>query len=146
MEKKSLQARIFGFGAIFVSLVAIMTGISFYFIISHAIEGQIGERALSIAVTTAERPDIVAGFGSEDPSDILQPIAMSIQSRTGAEYVVIGDKEGIRYAHPVVERIGKKMVGDDNEQALLYGKSYISEATGTLGTALRGKAPVVDEN
>lgn len=146
MEKKSLQARIFGFGAIFVSLVAIMTGISFYFIISHAIEGQIGERALSIAVTTAERPDIVAGFGSEDPSDVLQPIAMSIQSRTGAEYVVIGDKEGIRYAHPVVERIGKKMVGDDNEQALLYGKSYISEATGTLGTALRGKAPVVDEN
>lgn len=146
MEKKSLQARIFGFGAIFVSLVAIMTGISFYFIISHAIEGQIGERALSIAVTTAERPDIIAGFGSEDPSDVLQPIAMSIQSRTGAEYVVIGDKEGIRYAHPVVERIGKKMVGDDNEQALLYGKSYISEATGTLGTALRGKAPVVDEN
>lgn len=146
MEKKSLQARIFGFGAIFVSLVAIMTGISFYFIISHAIEGQIGERALSIAVTTAERPDIIAGFGSENPSDVLQPIAMSIQSRTGAEYVVIGDKEGIRYAHPVVERIGKKMVGDDNEQALLYGKSYISEATGTLGTALRGKAPVVDEN
>ncbi|MFJ7973140.1 ATP-binding protein [Psychrobacillus sp. NPDC096389] len=146
MEKKSLQARIFGFGAIFVSLVAIMTGISFYFIISHAIEGQIGERALSIAVTTAERPDIIAGFGSENPSDVLQSIAMSIQSRTGAEYVVIGDKEGIRYAHPVVERIGKKMVGDDNEQALLYGKSYISEATGTLGTALRGKAPVVDEN
>lgn len=146
MEKKSLQARIFGFGAIFVSLVAIMTGISFYFIISHAIEGQIGERALSIAVTTAERPDIIAGFGFENPSDVLQPIAMSIQSRTGAEYVVIGDKEGIRYAHPVVERIGKKMVGDDNEQALLYGKSYISEATGTLGTALRGKAPVVDEN
>src|SRR5699024_11027569 len=109
-------------------------------------EGQIGERALSIAVTTAERPDIIAGFGSENPSDVLQSIAMSIQSRTGAEYVVIGDKEGIRYEHPVVERIGKKMVGDDNEQALLYGKSYISEATGTLGTALRGKAPVVDEN
>ncbi|MFJ8064992.1 ATP-binding protein [Psychrobacillus sp. NPDC096426] len=146
MEKRSLQARIFGFGAVFVSLVAIMTGISFYFIISHAIEGQIGERALSIAVTTAERPDIVAGFGSENPSDVLQPIAMSIQSSTGAEYVVIGDKEGIRYAHPVVERIGKKMVGDDNEQALLYGKSYISEATGTLGTALRGKAPVMDAN
>lgn len=146
MEKKSLQARIFSFGAVFVSLVAIMTGISFYFIISHAIEGQIGERALSIAVTTAERPDIVAGFRSDNPSDVLQPIALSIQSSTGAEYVVIGDKEGIRYAHPVVERIGKKMVGDDNEQALLHGRSYISEATGTLGTALRGKAPVIDGN
>ena len=38
------------------------------------------------------------------------------------------------------------MFGNDNEQALLYGKSYISEATGTLGTAIRGKAPVMDEN
>ena len=70
-----------------MSFIAIMTGISFYFIISHAIERQIGERALSIAVTTAERPDIVAGFQSENPTVVLQPIAMSIQSRTGAEYV-----------------------------------------------------------
>ncbi|TQR18891.1 ATP-binding protein [Psychrobacillus soli] len=145
-ERASLQSRIFSFGAAFVSLVAIIIGISFYFIISDAIEQQIGERALSIAVTTAERPDIIAGFQSENPPEMLQPIATSIQTMTGAEYVVIGNKDGIRYAHPIVERIGKKMVGDDNEQALLYGHSYISEATGTLGTALRGKAPVVDEN
>lgn len=146
MKKKTLQARIFRFGAVFVSLLAIVIGISFYFIISHAIERQIGERALSIAMTTAERPDIIAGFHAQDPTEVLQPIATSIRESTGAEYVVIGNKEGIRYTHPIVERIGKKMVGDDNEQALIYGKSYISEATGTLGTAIRGKAPVMDGN
>lgn len=146
MKKSSLQARIFRFGALFVTLVAIVIGISFYFIISNAIERQIGERALSIAITTAERPDIVAGFQVENPTEVLQPIASAIEESTGAEYVVIGNKDGIRYAHPVVERIGQKMVGDDNEQALQFGKSYISEATGTLGTALRGKAPVMDEN
>ena len=145
-NKVSLQTRIFSFGALFVSLVAIIIGISFYFIISNAIEQQIGERALSIAKTTAERPDIIAGFEAENPSEILQPIAITIQKTVGAEYVVIGDENGIRYAHPVVERIGQKMVGDDNEQALIYGKSYISEATGTLGSALRGKAPVINEN
>ena len=85
MEKRSLQSRIFVFGAVFVSLVAIMTGISFYFIVSHAIEEQIGERALSIAVTTAERPDIVAGFQSENPTVVLQPIAIvhSVKNRSG---------------------------------------------------------------
>src|SRR4051812_39270419 len=114
MKKSSLQARIFRFGALFVSLVAIVIGISFYFIISHAIERQIGERALSIAITTAERPDIIAGFQAGNPTEVLQPIASAIRERTGAEYVVIGNKDGIRYAHPVVERIGKKMVGDDN--------------------------------
>ena len=143
--KRSLQQRIFGFGAIFVSLVAIIIGVSLYFTMSHAIEHEIGERALSIAKTTAERPDILDGFQSENPSELLQPIALEIQVLTGAEYIVIGDKEGYRYAHPVEDRIGEKMVGDDNEQALVYGKSYISEATGTLGSALRGKAPVMDE-
>lgn len=145
-KNSSLQARIFRYGAVFVSLVAIIIGISFYFIVSHAIERQIGERALSIAKTTSERPDIIAGFQAEHPSDALQPIATSIRESTGAEYIVIGDKNGIRFAHPVADRIGQKMVGDDNEQALIYGKSYISEATGTLGTALRGKAPVFNEN
>lgn len=145
-ERASLQSRIFSFGAAFVSLVAIIIGVSFYFIISDAIEQQIGERALNIAKTTAERPDIIKGFHAVDPSEALQPIATSIEKSTGAEYVVIGNKDGIRYAHPVKERIGQKMVGDDNEQALIYGHSYISEATGTLGTALRGKAAVFDEN
>ncbi|MEK3976759.1 sensor histidine kinase [Psychrobacillus sp. FSL K6-1267] len=144
-QKRSLQKRIFGFGAIFVSLVAIIIGVSLYFTMSHAIEDEIGERALSIAKTTAERPDILAGFQSENPTELLQPIALEIQGLTGAEYIVIGDEEGYRYAHPVEDRIGEKMVGDDNEQALVYGKSYVSEATGTLGSALRGKAPVLDE-
>lgn len=35
-----------------------------------------------------------------------------------ATYVVIGDKEGIRYTHPLADRIGKSMVGDDNDRAL----------------------------
>lgn len=145
-ERASLQSRIFSFGAAFVSLVAIIIGVSFYFIVSDAIERQIGERALNIAKTTANRPDIIKGFDAVDPPEALQPIATSIEESTGAEYVVIGNKDGIRYAHPVKERIGQKMVGDDNEQALKYGHSYISEATGTLGTAVRGKAAVFDDN
>ncbi|WP_313893398.1 sensor histidine kinase [Psychrobacillus sp.] len=145
-KRASLQSRIFSFGAAVVSLVAITIGVSFYFIMTDAIEQQIGERALSIAKTTAERPDIIKGFQADNPTEQLQPIATSIRESTGAAYVVIGNKDGIRYAHPVVERIGQKMVGDDNELALIHGQSYVSEATGTLGSALRGKAPVFDES
>ena len=112
---------------------------------SQSIEQQIGNRALNIAMTTANRPDVVAGFETENPSDVLQPIAEAVRELSGAQYVVIGNVEGIRYAHPVVERIGEKMVGDDNERALINGESYISEATGTLGPALRGKTPIKNE-
>ncbi|KHF26949.1 Sensor histidine kinase DcuS [Anoxybacillus sp. BCO1] len=37
------------------------------------------------------------------------------------------------------------MVGGDNE-AVLQGKSIISEAVGSLGPAIRGKAPIFDDN
>ena len=37
------------------------------------------------------------------------------------------------------------MVGGDNERALINGESYISEATGTLGPALRGKTPIKND-
>lgn len=112
---------------------------------SQGIEQQIGERALSIAMTTADRPDVRTAYEQANPTETLQPIAEAVRLKTGAEYVVIGNSEGIRHAHPVPERIGQKMVGDDNERALLYGESYISEATGSLGPSLRGKAPVFNE-
>ncbi len=145
LKPLTLQTRIFIYGAVFVSLVAIIIGVSFYFTMTQGIEQQIGNRALNIAETTASRPDVQAGFNSENPTKILQPIAESVRKTTGAEYVVIGNMSGIRYAHPVPERIGQKMVGDDNERALHGGEAYVSEATGTLGAALRGKAPIRNE-
>ncbi|AYC30819.1 sensor histidine kinase [Paenisporosarcina cavernae] len=113
---------------------------------SQSIEQQIGNRALNLAVTTASRPDVRSAFDTLNPSEQLQPIAEEVRKLSGAEYVVIGNTDGIRYAHPVPKRIGQKMVGDDNDRALLKGESYISEATGTLGPALRGKAPIKDSD
>lgn len=141
----SLQQRIFLYGSLFISTVMVIAGLLFYITISDAIEEQVGKRALNIAVTSSERPDIQAGFSSPDPAAAIQPIAEEIRRQTGAEYVVIGNLEGVRYSHPIPGRIGKKMVGDDNEKALVKGMSYVSEATGSLGPALRGKAPIFDE-
>ncbi|GEN26402.1 sensor histidine kinase [Halovibrio variabilis] len=110
-------------------------------IISH----QMGERALAVAKTVALMPQVINAFGMDDPSAIIQPLAERIRHETGARYVVVGNAQSIRYSHPVPERIGQRMVGGDNDQALIHGQFYVSEATGTLGTAMRGKAPIWDE-
>ena len=138
MKNRSLQFKIFVYGALFVTAISLLIGASFYYTMSQSIEQQIGNRALNIAMTTANRPDVVAGFENENPAAVLQPIAKTIRKLTGAQYVVIGPVEGIRYAHPVAERIGQKMVGDDNERALIYGESYISE-NGDTWTCLTRK-------
>jgi sensor histidine kinase regulating citrate/malate metabolism len=72
----------------------------------------------------------------------VQEIAEEIRRKTGAEFVVVGDHEGRRLAHPDPEKIGRFMVGGDNRPALEEGRSYVSKAVGTLGPSIRGKTPV----
>ena len=40
---------------------------------------------------------------------------------TEADFIVVGNKEGIRYAHPRKDKIGEAMVGGDNKGVLLEG-------------------------
>ncbi|MGR7921675.1 ATP-binding protein [Zobellella denitrificans] len=103
---------------------------------------QIGLRAMSVAQTVAQIPAIIDAFDSPDPAAVIQPLAEQIRIETGARYVVVGNRAGIRYSHPLPERLGLPMVGGDNERALIGGEAYISEAEGSLGEAIRGKAPV----
>ncbi|WP_456279479.1 ATP-binding protein [Bacillus sp. AK128] len=140
-----LQQRIMIF-IVFLTLVIVMqTSLLFYQTLSNTIEKQLGKRALHIAKTVAETPEVILAFDSERPWEIIQPIAERIRLETGAEYIVVGNQDGIRYSHPLPERLGGKMVGGDNERALVEGESYTSIATGTLGPALRGKVPIYDE-
>jgi two-component system CitB family sensor kinase len=98
-----------------------------------------------VAKITANDPELRAAFRAPDPSRLIQPIAENVRRQTGAEFVVVGNRDGIRYAHPLADRIGKEMVGGDNELGLVHGQSYVSKAIGSLGPSLRGKAPVKDE-
>ncbi|MWJ27984.1 PAS domain-containing protein [Halomonas sp. ZH2S] len=111
---------------------------------AEIISDQMGERALAVAKSVASIPTLIDAFSDENPAATIQPIAERIRLRTGARYVVVGNTQGVRYSHPLPERIGLPMVGGDNQRALLHGESYVSEATGSLGKAIRGKTPVFD--
>lgn len=128
-----------------LSLVIVSLGGIFYYITTSVFEDQIGNRALKVAETIALMPEIRQAFQKPNPSDTIQPIVESIREKIDAEYIVVGNREGIRYSHPVTERIGKEMVGGDNGP-VLEGQSIISKAIGSLGPSLRGKAPIFDEN
>ncbi|MFD0698811.1 ATP-binding protein [Paenibacillus sp. GCM10027628] len=125
--------------------VIVSLGSIFFYIMTTALEDQIGTRALKVAETVADIPEIRQAFQTSDPSAIIQPIAESIREKTDAEYIVVGNREGIRYSHPLPDRIGKEMVGGDNGP-VLEGHSIISKAVGSLGPSLRGKAPVFGES
>ncbi|GGJ71139.1 two-component system CitB family sensor kinase [Anoxybacillus voinovskiensis] len=128
-----------------IIVVIVFLSLLFQHMLASTLKEQIGLRALNVAESVATVPLVRDAFQQQEPHKQIQPFAEMIRQKTGAEYVVVGNKEGIRYSHPVEERIGKKMVGGDNE-AVLQGKSIISEAVGSLGPAIRGKAPIFDDN
>lgn len=109
---------------------------------ANIIADQMGQRALAVAKSVAAIPEVIAAFDTDDPAAIIQPITDRLAHESGASYVVVGNIDGIRYSHPLPERVGLPMVGGDNDRALIHGESYISEATGSLGDAMRGKTPL----
>lgn len=124
-------------------VIFILGGI-FQFIGNSTIKNENGQRALRVAQTVASIPTIKDAFDEQEPSTIIQPIAEEIRIKTDAEFIVVGNREGVRYSHPLPERIGQEMVGGDNGP-VLEGKSIVSEAVGSLGPSLRGKAPIFDD-
>ena len=141
-----MNFRFFKYNFFLAVIVMLFAVASSYFVMANVVEHEIGERALSVAKMTAKHPEVIERMKEGRTTKELQQLALEIQQQAGAEYVVIGDEYSIRYAHPVPSRIGEKMVGDDNAKALIEGRSYISIAEGTLGEAVRGKSPILDEN
>lgn len=128
-----------------ISILIISIGgifeITFKNILETHLKDEIGSKALSVAQTIANMPEIQEAFQADKPQSVLQPIAEGIRKQVGAEFIVIGNRNEIRYTHPNPDRIGQKMVGGDNVR-VFKGESVISASTGTLGPSLRGKAPI----
>lgn len=77
-------------------------------ILEKIIDQHFGEQALVVAKLVAEDERIIEGFQAEYPPDVIQPIAETIRKLSGASYVVVGNRDGIRYSHHNPEEIGKE--------------------------------------
>ncbi len=137
-----LRTRLLLVLASIVLIQAVISGSFTLHYIKLVLEERIGEQALQLSRVVSELPQIRQGLVDQD-SQVVQHFAELIREQTTARFIVVGDRDGIRYSHPLPERIGKKRVGGDNQRAL-KGESYVSRAVGSLGPSLRGKSPVLD--
>src|SRR5699024_7163498 len=114
-------------------------------ITSQNIQEEVGKKALAVSETISSSPSIIQAFNEEDPSKNIQAFTEKVQDQIDAEFIVVGDQNEIRLAHPLEDRLGKRMVGDDNERALKKGESYVSRKEGSIGLSIRGKTPIVKD-
>lgn len=106
----------------------------------HELDAQFEERALVIAESVASMDEVQAALVAGDPGHGIQATAESVRRSTGASYVVVTDRRGIRYSHPNPSLIGQPV--DENPAPVLAGRTWVGVQQGTLGVAARGKAPI----
>lgn len=98
-------------------------------------------RALGIATTTAQMPEILKDLQDHDPAHQIQTIAQRIRAESGADYVVVADINSIRYSHPNPALIGKPL---EEGIEVLDGKTRVGTNPGSLGVSANAKAPIFD--
>jgi two-component system CitB family sensor kinase len=129
--------------AIAAGVAVLATGL-FLAPLGHQLDDQAMRRALAIAATTAENPQVVKDLLTTRPTvdGPVQREAERIRKATGAEYVVVMDRHGIRWSHSNPRRVGGHVSTDPG--AALAGRKVMGIDTGTLGRSARGKVPLYD--
>ncbi|MEZ3182866.1 sensor histidine kinase [Streptomyces pimonensis] len=131
--------------AIAAGVAVLATGL-FLAPLGDQLDDQAMRRALAIAQTTAQQPQLARGLRGTTPSPDgpVQREAERIRKATGAEYVVVLDRRGVRWSHTDPERIGGLVSTDPGEA--LAGHDVMEIDEGTLGRSARGKVPLRDDD
>ncbi|MFF0590231.1 MULTISPECIES: ATP-binding protein [unclassified Streptomyces] len=129
--------------AIAAGVAVLATGL-FLAPLGDQLDDQAMRRALAIAQTTAQQPQVVRDLRTTRPTPDgpVQRAAERVREATKAEYVVVMDREGVRWSHTDPRRIGQ-VVSTDPGQAL-SGREVMEIDDGTLGRSARGKVPLRD--
>ncbi|MFH8681817.1 SpoIIE family protein phosphatase [Streptomyces lydicus] len=103
-------------------------------------EREARHRSLAVAQSFANAPGMQAALQSPDPTAVLQPRAEAARKSTGVDFIVVMNTQGIRYTHPMKNRIGKKFVG--TLQPALAGGVVTEKIVGTIGPLVQAVVPV----
>lgn len=132
-----------------ITVVFVSISIIIFFVASWMtgnIESKARTNVMNVAEMVAHNKEIIDELEAKDPSGKIEPyVTTQLKNLQQIEYIIVADKEGIRFSHPNPEMVGKKFVGGDENRVVQKGETYISEATGTLGKSLRAFTPIYDE-
>jgi two-component system CitB family sensor kinase len=121
-----------------ILIIAVGAGFALYVMAARQAEdSEYRKRALAIAQATAAIPEV--GLTAGDPSGLLAGLGDQVRQSTGAAYVVIIDRSGVRHSHPDPRLIGKRV---EEPVVALDGRTHTGQDHGRLGPSANAKAPV----
>lgn len=125
-----------------IMAVTVLVGLAVYSTAtSRATDDQAVQQARSIAVTLGRAPGMAEAVEAGDPEHLIPGLAEDIRGESGASYVVVIDRSGVRYSHPNSALIGKVI---EEPVVALDGGVHIGVDDGSLGRSANARAPIVD--
>jgi two-component system CitB family sensor kinase len=105
------------------------------------LEREYQQRALAIAQTFAAMPTLREALARHNPADRreIQELAKQVRAETGATYIVVIDRHGIRYSHPDPALIGGRI---SEPVVALDGRNHLGVDYGKLGPSASARTPL----
>ena len=105
------------------------------------LEHQYQQRALAVAQTFAAMPSIREALVRRSLADrrLIQSLAQQVKTETGATYIVVIDRNGVRYSHPNAALIGQRIT---EPVIALDGRDHTGVDHGNLGVSANAKVPI----
>ncbi len=105
------------------------------------LEREYQHRALAIAQTFAAMPPVRRGLVRHDAADrrLIQSLATQVRAETGATYIVVIDRHGVRYSHPDPHLVGRRI---SEPVVALDGRNHLGVDYGTLGPSASARSPL----
>jgi two-component system CitB family sensor kinase len=130
-----------------LAIIALTVGVASAFTYVHErddLDKRAGAESLAIAQTVAANDRIVQALPHAGAAAVIDPIAERIRRATGAAFIVVANRSGVRMSHPNPALIGKSLLHDPGESPLpiFAGKTFVGRQNGSLGVSMRAKVPI----
>ncbi|MFG3659812.1 SpoIIE family protein phosphatase [Streptomyces sp. NPDC047706] len=142
LSGRSVAGQVFFFQVLIVLLLVVVAVVALVLQSRSDSTEEARNRSLAVAETFAHAPGTREALNSPDPSAVLQPRAEAARKAAEVDFIVVMNTDGIRYTHPIPDRIGKQFVGTLGPA--LAGGTVVEEIDGTIGQLVQAVVPVKD--
>ncbi|MFF0459697.1 SpoIIE family protein phosphatase [Streptomyces mexicanus] len=140
LRRRTVAGQVFLLQVVVVLLLGLAAVVALVLQVRHDSTQEARTRSLAVAATFAHAPGTAAALTGPDPTAVLQPQAEAIRKTARVDFVVAMDTHGVRYTHPVPDRIGQKFVG--TIEPAVHGRTVVEEIKGTIGPLVQAVVPV----
>lgn len=103
------------------------------------------QKITETARIVADDPRVIKAIAKGDFSGVVQEYTINIMNQTNVDFIVVMNKELIRFSHPIESVIKERFSNIEDASQALSGEEHFSNQKGVLGDGIRFFTPIYDE-